>query len=156
MDNYENLSKEILAQPANISVQATEIYTPEEEIPSPDGLEHSDTSATAPPSLTLMTEAQFLKQWGNLHDMAGGMIQMRTGEPVPLGDAARNEGGQMAGSATYELIKSNPMLAKIMLNTQSTFWGQMAIVGMHGFACVQIVSASRNPKPVDSAEVRND
>lgn len=103
-------------------------------------------------SLDLMTEGAFLEQWAMIHDMAGGMIQMRTGAPCPLGDQARGEGGRIAGQAAYSLMASNPTMARLFLSTQSTFWGQMAAIGMHGFACIQVVKASTSAPPPDYEE----
>lgn len=82
------------------------------------------------------------QQWGLLHDMLGGMVQARTGNPCPLGAQARSEGGQIACQAAYDLIKISPACGMI-LGAHSTFAGQVLAVGMHGFACVQIVKASR-------------
>lgn len=104
-------------------------------------------NAPAPAAADLVSEAAWLEQWGAMHDMAGGMIQMRTGSPCPLGDQARGEGGMIAGKACYALIVSSPALARLILSTNSTFFGQIAAIGMHGFACVQIVKASRAPAP---------
>lgn len=81
-------------------------------------------------------------QWGALHDMAGGMVQMRSGAPCPLGDQARSAGGIMAADAAYALMASTPFLADLFLSAKSTFMGQLFAIGMHGFACVQMVKAS--------------
>lgn len=90
----------------------------------------------------LISETVFRQQWELLHDMAGGLVQSRTGAPCPLGEQSRSEGGQIAANAAYELISSNPALARMILSTESTFLGQLAAIGMHGFACVQAVKAS--------------
>lgn len=105
-------------------------------------------TATAPTSGALISEADFLTQFIGLHDMAGGMVQMRTGAPCPLGDQARSEGGKLASDALYKLIASNPALSRLVLGSASTFWGQMAAIGMHGFTCVQMVRVSINNRPV--------
>lgn len=84
----------------------------------------------------------WLEQWGALHDMAGGMVQMRTGKACPLGDQARSAGGQMAAQAVYTLMASTPFLANMFLSAKSTIVGQVMVIGMHGFACVQIVKAA--------------
>lgn len=110
---------------------------------APDGPDILDPA----PALDLMSEDAFLEMWVQMHDMGGGLVSMRTGGPCPLGEQARNEGGQVAGKAAYALISGNPALARMMLSTQSTFWGQLAAIGMHGFACVQIVRASAMPAP---------
>lgn len=83
------------------------------------------------------------EQWGALHDMAGGMVQMRTGAPCPLGDQARSAGGLMAADAAYALMSSTPFLADLFLSARSSFMGQLFAIGMHGFSCVQIVKASK-------------
>ncbi|AWD93099.1 TPA_inf: hypothetical protein gp_14 [Marinomonas phage YY] len=103
---------------------------------------HAPDMAPAAEVIDLLAEPDFLEQWALMHDMAGGMIQMRTGAPCPLGDQARSAGGMAAGKAAYQLISSNPALAKLILGTESTFLGQLAAIGMHGFACVQVVKAS--------------
>lgn len=82
------------------------------------------------------------EQWGALHDMAGGMVQMRSGAPCPLGDQARSAGGLMAADAAYALMASTPFLADLFLSARSSFMGQLFAIGMHGFACVQMVKAS--------------
>ena len=87
----------------------------------------------------LMSEASFLEMWAHVHDMAGGMVQMRIGAPVPLGEQARSEGGMAAGRAAYALALSHPAIARLVLSTKSTFFGQLAAIGLHGMACVQIV-----------------
>lgn len=97
-----------------------------------------------PAPLDLLSESEFLAQWDGIHDIAGGMLQQRIGAPVPLGQKARDEGGQMAGKAAYALLKSNDTLARMVLSTQSTFLGQLALIGMHGLGCVQIVKAARD------------
>lgn len=121
---------------------------PKEVAPLPDLAAYSPPAPdvdlpTPEPSLDLMGEGMWMEQWFLLHDMGGGLIQARTGAPCPLGEQARNEGGRTAGKAAYDLIKSHPALAKMFLSTQSTFMGQLAAIGMHGFACVQVVKASR-------------
>lgn len=85
----------------------------------------------------------FAEQWGQMHDMMGGMIQMRTGAPCPLGDQARSAGGQIAAQAAYGLLASTPFLASMFLSPNSSFIGQIMALGLHGFACVQLVKASR-------------
>lgn len=115
---------------------------PGEVAPLPDFSAPLAAEAIAAPKIELMTEHAFMEQWFLFHDMGGGMIQMRTGAPCPLGDQARGEGGRAAGAAAYALLSSQPALAKLFLNTQSTFLGQLAAIGMHGFACVQIVKAT--------------
>ena len=107
-------------------------------MPTPEVIEpqaDSDAQAVAPAlPADLMSEAAFHEQFG--------MVQMRTGAPCPLGDQARGEGGRQASSAIYAMALKNPTLAKLILSTSSTFWGQMAAIGMHGFACVQIIKTS--------------
>lgn len=87
----------------------------------------------------------FMEQWGLLHDMGGAMISMRTGNPCDLGTLARGGQGQIAGRAAYDLLALNPALARVFLGTQNSYLGQIAAVGMHGFAVVQAVKASRAP-----------
>lgn len=95
------------------------------------------------------------QQWGLLHDMLGGMVQARTGNPCPLGAQARSEGGQIACQAAYDLIKISPACGMI-LGAHSTFAGQVLAVGMHGFACVQIVKTARGVTiDANSAEFRS-
>lgn len=93
-------------------------------------------------SVDLMDAATFHGQFALIHDVMGGMVQMRTGAPCPLGEAARAEGGQAAANAIYELASNNPTLAKLILSTESTYLGQVMAIGMHGFSCIQIVKAS--------------
>jgi hypothetical protein len=81
------------------------------------------------------------QQWGLLHDMMGGMVQARTGQPCALGDQARSEGGKIACQAAYDLIEMSPA-RNMILGAHSSFLGQVLAVGVHGFACVQIVKAS--------------
>lgn len=100
------------------------------------------TSTDFPAAVELMALPAFESQWGMLHDMLGGMVQMRTGAPCPLGAEARSEGGKVACQAAYHLIASNPALAKLILSTQSTFFGQLAAVAVHGYSCVQLVKVS--------------
>ena len=102
-----------------------------------------DTDGLVVQSVELITAEAFADQWGMIHEMAGGMVQMRTGAPCPLGDQARSEGGRVACNAAYQLILSNPTLARMLLSPESSFWGQMAAIGMHGFACLQLVKASQ-------------
>jgi hypothetical protein len=104
-----------------------------------------------PPESDLISPEVWAEQWGALHDMAGGMVQMRTGNPCPLGDQARSAGGHMAAQAVYTLMASTPFLADMFLSSRSTFLGQVMVIGMHGFACVQIVKASALPPAVVAA-----
>ena len=94
------------------------------------------------PALKLISVDAFQMQWALLHDMLGGVVQARTGTPCPLGDQARSEGGRVACDAAYHLLSNNPTLAKLILSEESTFFGQLAAIGVHGFACVQMVKAS--------------
>ena len=87
-----------------------------------------------------------------LHDMLGGMVQMRTGAPCPLGDQARGEGGRVACEAAYNLIAASPTLSRMILSPESSFFGQLAAVGVHGFACVQIVKASATGQTLPETE----
>ena len=103
--------------------------------------ENSDILA---PVVEVIALGDFSAQWGMMHDMMGGMVQMRTGHPCPLGDQARSEGGKIACEAAYALIESSPVLSKLILSPNSSFFGQLTAVGMHGFTCVQVVKASRN------------
>lgn len=112
------------------------------------GMIHRDD---APPDAEGVTSAAtveligpyvWAQQWGLLHDMLGGMVMARTGQPCPLGNQARSEGGQIACQAAYDLIALSPA-RDMILGAHSTFAGQILAVGMHGFACVQIVKASR-------------
>lgn len=91
----------------------------------------------------LISPEVFAEQWSAVHDMLGGIVQSRTSNPCPLGDQARSAGGQMAAQALYAFCASTPFLASMFLSPQSSFVGQIMIVGMHGFACVQMVKASR-------------
>lgn len=95
----------------------------------------------------LIDPATFTEQFGQIHDLIGGMVQMQTGQPCPLGDQARSAGGQMAAQACYSLLASTPVLARMFLSPHSTFIGQIMTIGLHGFACVQMVKAARNPPP---------
>lgn len=95
------------------------------------------------PTADLMSESDFIESmWEPLHDMAGGMVEARTGYPCPLGDQSRSSGGVQAGQALYKMCRSNPALSRMILSTQSTFIGQVMVVGLHGFACVQCVRSS--------------
>ena len=114
---------------------------PETVFSMPEAAAPDAAPAQAAP-VDLMSEGLWLEQWSLLHDMGGGLLQARTGAPCPLGDQARSEGGRVAGEAAYALLSSNPALARLFLSTQSTFLGQIAAIGMHGFACIGIVRAS--------------
>lgn len=103
-----------------------------------------DDMAPEAPASDLIPVDVWCEQWGALHDMAGGMVQMRTKRPCPLGDQARSAGGQMAAQAVYSLMSSTPFLADMFLSQKSTFIGQVMVIGMHGFACVQIVKAAND------------
>ena len=108
-------------------------------------VEFKSTRADTPPepsAVQLMALPAFSDQWAMMHDMAGGMVQMRTNAPCPLGEQARSEGGRVACEAAYNLISSSPALARMLLSPESTFFGQLAAVGMHGFACIQVVKIS--------------
>jgi len=99
----------------------------------------------------LMSLPSFEEQWAIVHDMLGGMVQMRTGATCPLGDLARNEGGNVACRAAYQLISMSPTLARLILSPESTFFGQLLAIGVHGTAYVQMVRASVNSAPVEFA-----
>lgn len=95
-----------------------------------------------PPTPQIMDLSTFRGQWVLYHQMLGGMVAMRSGVPCPLADQAGSEGGLMAADAAYELISRNALLSKMILSESSTFFGQLSVVGAHGFACVQLVKAS--------------
>lgn len=86
----------------------------------------------------------FADQWAHVHDLLGGMVAMRSGNPCPLGDQARGPGGQVAAQAAYNLLSSTPILARMFLGTQSGFIGQIMVLSLHGYACVQIVKAANS------------
>jgi hypothetical protein len=109
--------------------------------------------AALPLASDLMTLDAWTAQWGGLHDMMGGVVQMRTGQPCPLGDQARSEGGIIASQALYGIIEKNPTLASMILSTKSTFIGQVMAIGMHGFGCFQVVRGSQHAAYVQSLEL---
>lgn len=111
------------------------------------GQEEPETAVSV---VELVSLESFGEQWGMVHDLLGGMVQSRTGQECALGDQSRSEGGRVACNAAYELISANPALSKLILSTQSTFFGQLMAVGMHGFACVQLVRASAPEKPPET------
>lgn len=106
------------------------------------GADFSAAMPDAPAPLDLISVETFSQQWGSYHDLAGGMIQMRSGAPCDLGALARNEGGQLAMRAAYEILAANPYSAKMFLGKESTVFGQVVCIGMHGFACVQVARVS--------------
>lgn len=87
--------------------------------PAPEAAAGDDNAPEDAPADIIGPEV-WHQQWGALHDMAGGMIQMRTGRACPLGDQARSEGGQMASQAVYSLMASTPFLAQMFLSQKST------------------------------------
>lgn len=106
-----------------------------------DGAQTSEAQATVLET-ELVTEGEWFEQWASMHDMAGGLVQMRTGQHCPLGEQARNEGGRIAAQAAYSLLNSNPTLARLVLGAKSTFYGQIVAIGMHGASCIGIIRAS--------------
>ncbi len=104
-----------------------------------DGPEVIDPSA-----VEIMALPSFQEQWVMMHQMMGGMVQMRTGAPCPLGEQAQSDGGRTACEAAYNLCAASPALSRMILSPESTFFGQLAAIGMHGYGCVQIVRASAN------------
>lgn len=110
--------------------------------PAPDP-ENPAADFDAAPASDLIPLETWVDQWGMIHDMAGGLVQARTGAPCPLGQQARSAGGKVAAEAAYSLLASTPVLANMFLGQNSTFLGQMMALGLHGFACVQMVKASQ-------------
>lgn len=94
-----------------------------------------------------MDQSQFGEVWGQVHDLMGGMVQMRTGNPCPLGDQARSAGGIAAATAAYSLLAANEFTRSLFLSPNSSFVGSAMVIGLHGFACVQIVKSSQLPPP---------
>lgn len=135
LEQIENMVAELPAA-SSLQVEQSEIFEPDQPAPI------DEIAPPAAPVDALISESAFLEQWYGVHDMAGGMVQMRSGQPCPLGDQARNDGGQLAGKAVYGMIARNPTLSKLMLSESSGFWGEMMFIGMHGFSCVQMVKAS--------------
>lgn len=84
----------------------------------------------------------FQTRFALMHDMVGGMVQARSGTPCPLGQQARSEGGIAAGAAFYSICETSPLLASWFLTEEMSFVGKVLAIGMHGFACVQVVKAS--------------
>lgn len=123
-----------------------------------DDLAHdlADDLAGAEAPSDLISLDAFATQWAGIHDMLGGMVAMRSGNPCPLGDQARSDGGMMACRATYGLLSSSPALSRMFLSESSTFMGSLFVVGMHGFACVQIVRASRGVNQARTSSVNHD
>lgn len=115
--------------------------TPEYLLKSPD-VEDAQIVGEVAAIPQFLSVDQLYEQFIMLHELAGGMIQMRTGVPCPLGDQARSEGGRTANTAAHALLMSNPAVARMILSTEATFLGQLAAIGMHGFTCVQVVKAS--------------
>lgn len=103
-------------------------------------------ASEAAPAFDQISLEVWFDQWKFAHDGLGGIVQMRTGHPCPLGDQARSEGGQAAAEACYKLLETTPALAKMFLGTKSGFWGNMMVVGLHGFNCIQVVKESAAPR----------
>ncbi|WP_121630099.1 hypothetical protein [Tropicibacter alexandrii] len=141
-DDLEQFLARVPSDGEAVEIPAS-LLGPPPAIIGPDGPEDHETDAAAGVELVeLVSLPTFQDQWGMLHDMLGGMVQMRTGAPCPLGDQARGEGGRVACEAAYNLIAASPTLSRMILSPESSFFGQLAAVGVHGFACVQIVKAS--------------
>lgn len=104
------------------------------------GADFAEAASQAPVPEIIGPEV-WAQQWGLMHDMMGGVVHMRTGQPCDLGAQARSEGGLIACNAAYELIAMSPA-RNMILGAHSGFFGQVIAVGMHGFSCVQIVKAS--------------
>lgn len=109
------------------------------------GFGQVEPAAGAEPEI--LSPSEFAEMWGQVHDLAGGMVQMRTGNPCPLGDQARNPGGLAAANAAYSLLAANSFTRSLILSPNSSFFGQVMVIGMHGFSCVQIIKASQLPPP---------
>jgi len=144
-DQLEVLEGLVMATPAWESPQIPEVLFQEQ--PEPIEAGGNGLAAIGTDPAEIMTEGAFLELWNSMHDMAGGMIQMRIGAPVPLGDQARGEGGVVAGKAAYALLRGSPALSKLFLSTQSTFLGQLFAIGMHSFGCLQIIKAAASFQP---------
>ncbi|NOR63030.1 MAG: hypothetical protein GQ535_11135 [Rhodobacteraceae bacterium] len=140
----------------NAELEELVLSTGPEDTPDMPAIEAENIDDQPPQATTiaapeLTTESVFYQQFVFMHEMAGGMVTMRTGAPCPLGDQAKGEGGQAASSAMYNLIKSSPALANFILSTKSTFFAQLGAIGMHGFGCVQVIKAAM-ATPVDQPE----
>lgn len=110
----------------------------------PEGQAGADLDYDGAAAPEIVSPETFAEQWGQIHDLMGGMVQARTGAPCPLGDQARSAGGQIAAQAAYGLLASTPFLRDMFLSPNSSFLGSLMALGLHGFACVQIVKASRD------------
>ncbi len=125
----------------------------------------SPAAATSAPSLADLTAPQaealapsalisldlFQQRFALVHDMAGGMVQARTGKPCPLGAQARSEGGIAACAAFYSICETSPLLASWFLSEEMSFVGKVLAIGMHGFACIQVIKASAAEAPAEAA-----
>lgn len=152
--DLDALEKAVVSTNVTERAELPPAYGPVDEAPATDaqagsqsdesssGEQGPDLADIAPQGPQFISEGIFVEQWALVHGIAGGLVQSRTGAPCDLAGQARSEGGLAAAQATYELISMNPALANMILSTESTFFGQLAIVGMHGFSCVQIVKAS--------------
>lgn len=107
------------------------------------GVADSENAPDAPAPFEPISEDLFLERWVDMHDMGGGMLQMQLRAPVPLGDLAREQGGQVAGRAFYKLCNSSKAMQRAFLSDEMGIVGSIFIVGMHAKTCLQIVKEAR-------------
>lgn len=139
-DAIENLVLALAPDDApDIAAYLAEAPASPGDLPPPDF-----TGTDAPPAAPAgnITLDLFGQRFALMHDMIGGMVQARTGKPCPLGAQARSEGGQAAAAAFYSICETSPILARWFLSEEMSFLGKIMAIGMHGFACVQLVKAS--------------
>ncbi len=127
----------VLAAPVSESAA----LPPQLAVPDYSGSETAFGVVEEPPN-DLISEEVFAAQFASYHDMAGGVIAMRTGCNPPLGDVARSEGGQIAAKSLYALLSSTPALARTFLSEGSVMQGHFIALAMHGVACVNAVKTA--------------
>lgn len=159
------MTEQLEAFVANVSSAGDSVEIPLELLsPMPvfksartDGEESgSDVYTDGVEVIQLISLETFQEQWGALHDMLGGYVGMRSGAPCPLGVQARSEQGFIACDAAFKLISSSPALSKMILSTKSSFIGNMMMLGLHGFNCVQIVKSSARHETLNPPQENED
>lgn len=160
MSHIDSKISDFLAQvpstgdPMEIPIHLLEVATPVDSLTA-DGID-ADVEPNLTDVINIMALGDFQEQWGIMHDMIGGIVSMRTQAPCPLGEQARSVGGLTAARSAYELISKSPALSRLILSPESTFFGQLSAIGIHGFICVQIVKASVPDQSILNSDIKNE
>lgn len=109
---------------------------------APGDLASADDLEQSAPS-ELMSVEDFTDQFIFFHYMGQSLIEAKIGEDTcPIGKQAESQGGRKAAQSAYRVLARNEFIARIFLSQGEGIMTDLLAVGMHCFACRQIVNSA--------------